>query len=126
MRHSSLKEHAYGEIKFRGIILLSTLIQDPATDHFFDLGSGRGLAVFLIVALTGCRATGIEMEPGRAAFAERVLHRLPELHKTVHLVCGDFLSASTDLSHATVVYVNKYARTLCLLCWVCNSDILQP
>ena len=88
-------------------VLLAAAVEAGPADHVLDLGAGVG-AIGLCVAarLPGCRVTGIELQPGLAALADRnaALNGVEDRVRTrVHDLA---LPLPVDLAPADVVVSN--------------------
>jgi SAM-dependent methyltransferase len=88
----------YGETPLRVLFAIAQAVDLAPTDHFVDLGCGRGRAVFFMSHFFGCRATGIDLTP---SFIQRARKLVP--NERVNFLCQDFLSY--DFKEATCVYL---------------------
>ncbi len=97
----SAKVFPYGETPLRALYAMAQAIDLKPTDHFVDLGCGRGRAVFFLSRFFGCQATGIDLTPSFIHKAERLAknHR----QKKVTFLCQDF--TSYDFQEASCVYL---------------------
>jgi SAM-dependent methyltransferase len=89
--------YAYGETPLTVYEEIGKRCTLQATDHFIDLGAGRGRGVFFCAHRFGCNATGIEWIPEFVALAKKI--DAPR----VQFYCQDFFQA--DLQKATVIYL---------------------
>ncbi len=87
----------YGETPFSTLYQIAKAIDLKPTDHFFDLGCGRGRGVFFLSHFFGCRATGIDLTSSFITRAKKLAHNKVAFH------CQDFLK--TELSEATCIYL---------------------
>jgi len=107
-------EMIYGEITFTALTTLLSVLGASRQDHFFDLGSGTGKAV-LQAALQHrvASSTGVELVHERHAVAQRALRLLhaPQGSTTtaVNVSFHHRSMLETDLSFASIVYVNSLA-----------------
>jgi hypothetical protein len=92
--------HSYGETPLRTFAHLAKAVGLTASDHFLDLGAGRGKLCFWSALWIGCTSSGIEQVPWfvRQSRCLAYLFNVP-----VHISCGSI--AEADLSKATVVYL---------------------
>jgi hypothetical protein len=92
--------YRYGETPFETILKISDEANIVSTDHFYDLGCGRGLVSLYVSSLKGCRAVGIDEIPKfvkRANFAAKILK-----------INAKFLIANylkTNLTEASIIYL---------------------
>ncbi len=95
------KVFPYGETPLRVLYKMAQAIDLKPTDHFVDLGCGRGRAVFFLSHFFGCRATGIDLTPSFITRAKK----LAKTHnqERVAFLCQDFLTS--NLKDATCVYL---------------------
>ncbi len=94
--YTAAKVFPYGETPLRALYAMAKVVNLKPTDHFVDLGCGRGRAVFFLSHFFGCSATGIDLTP---AFIQRARR----LTSKVNFLCQDFLSY--DFKGATCVYL---------------------
>jgi len=97
--YKSAKVFPYGETPLRAVYEIAKIIDLKPTDHFVDLGCGRGRALFFLSHFFGCRATGIDLTPAFIRKACRLAKGSPKLN----FVCGDFLTY--DFKEATCIYL---------------------
>lgn len=105
------KVFPYGETPLRVLYQMAKAAGLKPTDHFVDLGCGRGRAVFFLSHFFGCKATGIDLTASFIARAKKLAknHRI----ENVSFICQDFMNY--DFKDATCVYL--YNST--------HSDVLQ-
>lgn len=101
MEHSWSDIYSYGETSLIAMHKLGEAANLSEKDHIFELGSGRGRALFYAVEQFGCAGTGIEIIPD---FIKRA--------RNIALECGcehiTFIKDSfvnIDYSKATVIYL---------------------
>lgn len=97
--YKTAKVFPYGETPLRALYEIAKIVDLKPTDHFVDLGCGRGRAVFFLSHFFGCRATGIDLTPSFIQKARHLAHGNPKLT----FLCDDFLSY--DFKEATCVYL---------------------
>lgn len=95
------KVFPYGETPLRVLYKMAQAIDLKPTDHFIDLGCGRGRAVFFLSHFFGCSATGIDLTPSFITRAKKLAKKHNVQRVTFH--CQDFLSF--DLKGATCIYL---------------------
>ncbi len=97
--YKSAKVFPYGETPLRVLYEIAKTVDLKPTDHFVDLGCGRGRAVFFLSHFFGCRATGIDLTP---SFIQKAC-RLSKENLKLTFLCDDFLAY--DFKDATCVYL---------------------
>ncbi len=95
--YTSAQVFPYGETPLRALYAIAQAVDLKPTDHFVDLGCGRGRAVFFLSHFFGCRATGIDLTPSFIHKAQRLAN------KNVTFLCQDF--TTYDFQEATCVYL---------------------
>lgn len=116
--YHAAKVFPYGETPLRALYAMAKAIDLKSTDHFIDLGCGRGRAVFFLSHFFGCRATGIDLTP---SFIKRA-RRLNQSDKVTFL-CQDFLSYDFNDANCLYLYgptqadenLRKFEKTLSYL-----------
>lgn len=94
----------YGETPFSVWETIAKAIDLKESDHFFDLGCGRGRLCFWSSLIFGCRSTGVDWVPkfiSRASFFARRFR-----FSSVRFFCNSLSGVS--LKEATVVYLYTY------------------
>lgn len=89
--------HLYGETPLTTLNQIGEQCHLQPTDHFLDLGCGRGRGALFIASRFGCLSTGVEQIPEFVAKARQL--NAPR----VTFEQGDYFCA--DLSRATVIYL---------------------
>jgi SAM-dependent methyltransferase len=74
-----------------------------SSDHFLDLGCGRGKMVFAAAVAKGCRTTGLDLLPFYIHKARKIADKLPPKLQRPLFLQQDFLQA--ELQGITVVYI---------------------
>lgn len=97
MEKGAQEIHVYGETPLTTLDRIAKRCALKPTDHFFDLGCGRGRGVLFLSHRYGCAATGIDWIPAFIATAQRLNA------EKCRFVCQEFLDA--DLQKATVIYL---------------------
>lgn len=87
----------YGETPLRVLYTMAKEMSLKSSDHFVDLGCGRGRAVFFLSHFFGCAATGVDLTPSFIARAKRLGK------EKANFMCQDFLEF--DFREATCVYL---------------------
>lgn len=93
------KVFPYGETPLRALYQIAQMVDLKPSDHFVDLGCGRGRALFFLSHFFGCRAMGIDLTP---SFIHKA-RRLGKDNGKLTFICDDFLSY--DFKDATCVYL---------------------
>ena len=96
--YTAARVFPYGETPLRALYAIAKAVDLKPTDHFVDLGCGRGRAVFFLSHFFGCRATGIDLTP---SFIKNATRLAP--NDKVTFLCQDFLSY--DFKDTTCVYL---------------------
>jgi len=91
------KVFPYGETPLRVLYEMGKAAGLKPTDHFVDLGCGRGRAVFFMSHVFGCRATGIDLTHSFISRARKLKTDRTEF------ICQDFFNY--DLKDATCIYL---------------------
>lgn len=115
--YQSAKVFPYGETPLRALYQIAKIIDLKPSDHFVDLGCGRGRAIFFLSHFFGCRATGIDLTP---SFIQKA-RRLAKGKQKLTFICDDFLSY--DFKDATCVYL--YGTTYSEKCLALLRDKLK-
>jgi SAM-dependent methyltransferase len=96
----NLKEiHTYGETPLTSLYSILKKCSLSKTDHFFDLGCGRGRVSFFTHAYFGCSTTGVDFTPRFIHLAKQISALLPA---PPSFLCQDMLKI--DLSTASYIY----------------------
>lgn len=95
------KVFPYGETPLRVLYKMAQALDLKPTDHFIDLGCGRGRAVFFLSHFFGCRSTGIDLTPSFITRAKKLVQK--HNAQRVNFYCQDFLNF--DLKEATCIYL---------------------
>lgn len=115
--------YAYGETPLETMRYLADLAKISPSDTVFDLGCGRGRAVFFLSLVLGANAVGVDLVRHFINSAKEVKMRL--CLSRVSFILADMLEV--DLSLATVVYVygtcleDAEIEKLVDACKKCNS-----
>lgn len=81
-------------------VLLAAAVDARAGEHVLDVGVGHGAAALCLVhRVSGCRVTGIEVQPALARLA-RENAQINGLDAAVHVVTSDFTAPGLDLPEA--------------------------
>lgn len=99
--YTSAKVFPYGETPLRALYAIAKAIDLKPTDHFIDLGCGRGRGVFFLSHFFNCRATGIDLTPSFIDKAERLAKKHSQ--NNVSFLCQDF--TSYDFKERACVYL---------------------
>ena len=96
--------HVYGETPLTAFHALTEALQLNSSDHYIELGSGRGKTCLWAAHFIGCTVEGIEWVPLFARLSQLLarLFRLP-----AQFYCKSLLDA--DLTRATVVYLYEFS-----------------
>lgn len=95
------KVFPYGETPLRALFTMAKAAQIKPTDHFVDLGCGRGRAVFFMSHFFGCKATGIDLTTSFICRAKKLAAKHGKARVSFH--AQDFLKY--DLKEATCIYL---------------------
>jgi SAM-dependent methyltransferase len=91
----------YGETPLRVLYAMAQAVHLQPSDHFVDLGCGRGRVVFFLSHFFGCKATGIDLTPSFIRRAQSLAKT--HLRTNVSFHCRDFLAY--DLKKASCIYL---------------------
>ncbi|MBS3903933.1 MAG: class I SAM-dependent methyltransferase [Simkania sp.] len=109
-------EHIYGETPLTSLELIGEKLKLSPSEHFVDLGAGRGRGVFFMHERFGCTATGVERVPIFIANAKQIQNL--EALNGVQFIEADLLDAVLDpkdpMWQGSVFYV----------AWTCFSEEL--
>ena len=92
----------YGEVEYRVMPEVASLLDLNAGDSFIDFGCGIGcFLLFLAMNYPQCNFVGVEVVASRYDIAVQARHRLsvslPNFEHRVHLILGDFLSRTAQM-----------------------------
>lgn len=95
--------NGYGPSSYAVLRALSTELGIGPGDVFVDLGCGKGRAL-CVMALTGAKAVGVELEPRLASAAAENARRLRGAHGPIEIIEGD--AAVTRIDDGTIYYLH--------------------
>lgn len=107
---ASFDAATYGEVTPKGVATLIHALHLDDTSVFYDLGSGRGVAVLQVALQSDVRvqrAVGVELSTSRHEIAVQALEglaaRVPSVRERVQFICAD-LGKSNFYQDATEVF----------------------
>lgn len=100
-------QKVYGETSFSTLETIAQKVKLSAEHTIYDLGCGRGRAVFWFHAVCGCRAIGVEINPIFVYKARKIRQKM-DLNK-MEFKYANLLDV--DYSNATHIYLYGSALT---------------
>lgn len=114
----------YGAIRAPLIQEMIQFAQVRKEDRFIDIGSGLGTVVLQMAAVTGCKATGIELEESRYTLSsmlnEELIKTMEELEgreargfiddlkSRISMINGDIRQYEQEIISSTRIYFNNH------------------